>query len=424
MTTIFKSAVKHTLSMPDTTGFKDKALHWVSRCSPFVFLDSCGYADPYGKYEWIAACGTRRTFESWDLLQKQEGKHWLFGHLSYEAHRQMNVFSDALPPEENGIPQVHFFEPETVIFQRRGSSEVEVWTEGDAAEILAAVDAISMEEKPLPKGFFKRDFEQEAYCKIIQKLRRHIYEGDCYEINFCNRREGFLEHSVSPIDVFLALRRASPAPFAACYGFGEKWLVCASPERYLTGEGAQLISQPIKGTAPRFAEAKKDEAARHALQTSAKDRAENVMIVDLTRSDFARVCKPGSVEVNTLFEVQSFPQVHQLVSTVSGELLPEKTFWDAVETSFPMGSMTGAPRQKVMDLIRLYESRERGFFSGSVGFCDPEGHADLNVVIRSLWGRGEEVFFNTGGAITWSSTPEGEWEECLLKGRAIERLFL
>lgn len=405
--------------------FKDKVLSWVSRFSPFVFLDSCGYDDPYGKYEWLAAGGAVRSFQNWRELKAANHKGWLFGHLSYEAHRQMGVFSDVLFLENSGLPELHFFEPEVVIGQKRGEDSVFIHTQkAPAEEIFRKIEATDFPQTALPKGGFEKAFEKEAYCEIIAQLREHIRQGDCYEINFCNRRTAKFPEMPDPTALFEALRKASPAPFSACYRVGDCWLVSASPERYLTLEGERLVSQPIKGTASRHADAAADTASRLALQTSLKDQAENVMIVDLTRSDLARVCEVGTVQVESLFGIQAFPQVFQMVSTVSGVLISGKKFWDAVEISFPMGSMTGAPRQKVMDLIRRYESRERGFFSGSLGFRDPEGHADLNVVIRSVWGDiSGNLAFNTGGAITWNSTPEGEWEECLLKGRAVEGLF-
>ena len=405
--------------------FKDKALNWVSRFSPFVLLDSCGYEDPYGKYEWLAAAGAARSFQNWRDLKTANPPGWLFGHLSYEAHRQMGVFNDVLFPEKSGLPELHFFEPEVVIGQRRGEDSVFIYSQkSPAEEIFREIEAIDFPEIALPKGRFERAFEKEAYCEVINQLREHIRQGDCYEINFCNRRRAKFPQMPNPTAVFRALRKISPAPFSACYRVGDYWLVSASPERYLTLEGKKIVSQPIKGTAPRHVDANADAVSRTALQNSLKDQAENVMIVDLTRSDLARVCEVGSVRVEELFGIQAFPQVFQMVSTVSGALISGKNFWDAVEISFPMGSMTGAPRQKVMDLIRRYEGCERGFFSGSLGFKDPEGHADLNVVIRSVWGDiSGNVGFNTGGAITWNSTPEGEWEECLLKGRAVEGLF-
>ncbi len=405
--------------------FKEKVLNWMSRFSPFVFLDSCGYADPYGKYEWIAAAGATAVFSDWKTLRQQPLNSWLFGHLSYEAHRQMGIFTDDLPPAKATFPPIHFFCPEVVIGKKRGEESIFIFSGNRSAEkVVREIESTSLPEIFLPENTFKKAFEKEEYCEIIQKLRRHIYEGDCYEINFCNQRKAHFPENLAPAVVFQALRQASPAPFSACYGLNDHWLVSASPERYLTLEGSRLISQPIKGTAPRFGDEKADAASRISLQNSTKDKAENVMIVDLTRSDLAKVCEIGSVRVEELFGIQAFPQVFQMVSTVSGNLVSGKTFWDAVEKSFPMGSMTGAPRQKVMDLIRQYEGQERGPFSGSLGFIDPEGHADLNVIIRSVWGDfGGTVAFNTGGAITWNSTPEGEWEECLLKGRAIEKLF-
>lgn len=410
----------------DPSVFKDKVLNWVSRFSPFVFLDSCGYADPYGQYDWIAAAGAVRQYDTWKELREQPVKQWLFGHLSYEAHRQMGIFTDLLQPQETTFPELHFFVPQTVIFRKRGASGIHIQSvDQEATTIREHIEALpEPEHNGLPKAGFRKAFEKEAYCAVVEQLRRHIYEGDCYEINFCNRRDASVPEPLDSMMLFKALRERSPAPFAACYQIDRHWLVSASPERYLALDGDRLVSQPIKGTAPRFADATVDAASRETLQHSAKEQAENVMIVDLTRSDWAKVCRLGSVQIAELFGIQAFPQVYQLVSTVSGTLLSQKTLWNAIEQSFPMGSMTGAPRQKVMDLIRQYEQQERGPFSGTLGFVDPDGHADFNVVIRSVWGDDSgRVAFNTGGAITWNSTPQAEWEECLLKGNAIESVF-
>ncbi len=414
--------------------FVAKALHRFSGVSAFVLLHSGHFPDPLGKYEWLLAAGAETTFDSWETIPRRSGK-WLFGHLNYEACRQTGGYH--LPPERVSRsrpadwPEVQFFHPQILISCRRGSGEIciETFSEAvpDAAILCAEIEASTTDlpAEKLPQLSFQKDLSQSAYLQAIEKLRGHIWEGDCYEINLCNYREATTSEKINPLAVWLQLSQASPAPFGMLYKTGSHWSAGASPERYLRVEGTTVWSQPIKGTAPRGATPEEDVAHKEALRNSPKEQAENVMIVDLTRSDLARVCEVGSVEVEELFGVYTFPKVHQLISTVRGTLCAGKDVLDALIASFPMGSMTGAPREKVMELIDQYERRERGLFSGTVGYIDPAGNADFNVVIRTVFGNAEtgKVHFNTGGAITWHSHAEAEWAEMCLKGGAIEGLF-
>ena len=218
----------------------------------------------------------------------------------------------------------------------------------------------------------------------------------------------------------------SPTPFACFYKLEDQYLLCASPERYLQKKGNTLISQPIKGTIKRDLlneEADKQLIAR--LQQSEKDRSENVMVVDLVRNDLSRVCKEGTVEVEELFGVYSFPQVHQMISTIKGELKEGINLADVLKASFPMGSMTGAPKRRVLELIEQFERTKRGLYSGAVGYIDPEGNYDFNVVIRSLFYNATTRYLNyqVGGGITFYSDAEKEYEECLLKASAIQQVL-
>jgi para-aminobenzoate synthetase component 1 len=239
---------------------------------------------------------------------------------------------------------------------------------------------------------------------------------------------------IDPLSVYQKLSSTSPNPFSALYKLEDKWLICASPERFLKKEGNKILSQPIKGTSTRFLkDEKKDKRSRDSLFESEKDRSENVMVVDLVRNDLARVCKEGTVKVDELFGVYSFPQVHQMISTVSGELRDKISFTEIIRATFPMGSMTGAPKRKVMELIEKYEKSRRGIFSGAVGYLTPnpspqsgegrrgEVNFDFNVVIRSIMYNASEKYlsFMAGSGITFYSVAEKEYEECLLKAEAM-----
>jgi para-aminobenzoate synthetase component 1 len=228
------------------------------------------------------------------------------------------------------------------------------------------------------------------------------------------------------LDLYESLTTISPNPFAAYYKLGDKHLLCASPERYLKKKGNKLFSQPIKGTSIRHPHnVQKDENSRLNLFHSEKDRSENVMVVDLVRNDLAKICQEGTVQVEELFGIYSFPQVHQMISTVSGLMRENMTIIEALKATFPMGSMTGAPKRKVMELIEKYEQSRRGLFSGAVGYISPDSDFDFNVVIRSILYNSTNKYlsFQTGSGITFYSNPEHEYEECLLKALAIQKVL-
>ncbi|MBS1662166.1 MAG: anthranilate synthase component I family protein, partial [Bacteroidetes bacterium] len=229
---------------------------------------------------------------------------------------------------------------------------------------------------------------------------------------------------IDPLTTWKALGKASPNPFSAFYRLEESYLLCASPERYLKKTGNTLISQPIKGTSPRSHQSPDaDRTLQEQLYNSPKDRSENVMVVDLVRNDLSQVCIPGSVRVAELFGVYPFPQVHQMISTVTGELLPGLHWTDALLHTFPMGSMTGAPKRKVVELISRYERSRRGIFSGAVGYITPGGDFDFNVVIRSLLYNqaAQYLSYQVGSGITFYSEAEAEYEECLVKAAGIRK---
>jgi para-aminobenzoate synthetase component I len=231
---------------------------------------------------------------------------------------------------------------------------------------------------------------------------------------------------MDPLVIYKKLSEISPNPFSALYRLNDKWLICASPERFLKKERRKILSQPIKGTAKRIQDDKfRDEKSKADLFQSDKDRSENVMVVDLVRNDLSKVCIEGSVKVDELFGIYSFPQVHQMISTVSGELKSNISFTNILGATFPMGSMTGAPKKRVMELIEKYEKTKRGIFSGAVGYISTNSDFDFNVVIRSIMYNSSNKYlsFQTGSAITFYSDPEKEWDECMLKAEAMKKCF-
>ncbi|OQP64831.1 aminobenzoate synthetase [Niastella vici] len=407
-------------------------LSWVNQFNICCFLDNQHYHLPHHSLECMAAAGSVQTlataagsaFEQLQQLYAQHGD-WLFGHLSYdlknETDNQASHNADGI-----GFPDLCFFVPEVVLQLSEQELQIGAF---DARHETIFHEICAMEPPgeagPLAPTPINNRISKEEYIRIIRQLQQHILRGDCYEINFC--QEFFAENiTIDPVQVYCSLSDTSPNPFAAYYKTGQQYLLCASPERYLKKEGDRILSQPIKGTSQRnLLNAAEDEKSATHLYNSVKDRSENVMIVDLVRNDLSKICEEASVQVEELFGIYSFPQVHQMISTVSGQLRSDIHFIEAIKATFPMGSMTGAPKKRVMELIEQYEQTRRGIFSGAVGYITPEGDFDFNVVIRSIMYNATNKYlsFQAGSAITFYSDPEKEYEECLLKAAAIKKVL-
>jgi len=387
-------------------------------------LDSNDYPDKYGKYELLAAFGAHRllksNYSSFDELRSfhSEKETWLFGHLSYELKDQLEILASE-HPNNFDFDLLSFFEPLHLLVWKRGES-VATWFShnGEALEsLLDQIDSYQLQESlALP---LNAQLSKAAYLDKVKALKDQIRYGNIYEINFCQTFSG--KTTLDPASFYHQLGRRSPMPFSAFYKQGSNYLLSASPERFICKRGKKLICQPIKGTAKRSEDPNEDLQISKALGSDLKEQTENVMIVDLMRNDLSRTAAVGSVEVEELFGIYSFPQVHQLISTVTSTLAEEYNAIKAIEMAFPMGSMTGAPKIKAMELIETFEDHRRELYSGSVGYFDPEGDFDFNVVIRSLLYSAEKEFasLTVGGAITDLAIAEQEYQECLLKAKAI-----
>ena len=401
-------------------------LSWANQFGIFCFLDNHQYQTEYHSLECLLAVGSKNNYagNSLESLQKfiEERSSWLFGHLGYDLKNEIEGLSSA-HHERIGFPDIFFFEPEIMIRLSDDRIEIEGKGQLEAEKIFHEIQDTVYEIDDDANGIqIKQTVSKEEYIDTIEKLKKHILRGDCYEINYCI--EFFADNAViDPLAVYEKLSNTSPNPFSALYKLEDKWLICASPERFLKKEGNKILSQPIKGTSSRFLkDESRDKKSKDELLASEKDRSENVMVVDLVRNDLARVCKEGTVKVDELFGVYSFPQVHQMISTVSGELKSEISFTEIIKATFPMGSMTGAPKRKVMELIEKYENSKRGIFSGAVGYLTPDGDFDFNVVIRSIMYNASEKYlsFMAGSGITFYSDAEKEYEECQLKVAAMK----
>ena len=401
-------------------------LSWANRVSIFCFLDNHQYQTDYHSVECLLAVGIRNSYSGNSLQELQnfinKKSSWLFGHLNYDLKEQIEGLSSD-KPGKIAFPDIFFFEPEIIIRLSENKMEIEAKDEIEAEKVFNEIRNTRYEMlDDLDSIQINQRVSKEEYIETIERLKKHILRGDCYEINYC--MEFFAEDAVmDPLSVYHKLSNTSPNPFSALYKLDDKWLICASPERFLKKEGNKILSQPIKGTSSRYLkDEKKDKKSKDELFTSEKDRSENVMVVDLVRNDLARVCKEGTVKVDELFGIYSFPQVHQMISTVSGALKDDISFTEIIKATFPMGSMTGAPKRKVMELIERYEKSKRGIFSGAVGYINPDGDFDFNVVIRSIMYNVSEKYlsFMAGSGITFYSDTEKEYEECLLKAEAMK----
>ncbi len=415
----------------DFEQIKEKVLNWAQAFSTFCFLDNHRYPAGPHAVECLLAAGVKRQLslpagQALQSLQSflDEKKSWIFGHLGYDLKNETEALCSG-HPDHIQFPDLFFFEPEILIRLTADKLMIE------AADPEAVYRAIREQPEPQQAGnttgplTVQSRFTRGTYLPVIRELQQHILRGDCYEINFC--QEFFAEGAViDPLQVYKKLSAVSPNPFSALYRVEDKWLICASPERFIKKTGNKIISQPIKGTAPRVRnDEKADQENKQRLYQSAKERAENVMVVDLVRNDLSRVCREGSVKVDELYGIYTFPQVYQMISTVSGELKAGTLFSDIIRAVFPMGSMTGAPKKSVMQLIEQYEKTRRGIFSGALGYINPEGDFDFNVVIRSILYNATNQYLSVpaGSAITHYSQAEAEWEECLLKVAAIKKVL-
>ena len=413
--------------------FKKQLLDWSQQFREVVFMDSNDYPQEFSSFDAILAVDAftliqtdyHNAFE--DLQQYQQTtKDWLFGYLSYDLK---NDSEDLQSDNFDGLafPDLFFFQPKKLFFLKGNQLTIQYLNlcdddvEMDYNEIteLAHIEFEKSQSTEVKARFSKNEYIQKATAFL-----EHIHRGDIYEANFC--MEFYAENtSINPLEKFDKLNAISQTPFAVFLKNNKQYLLSATPERYLRKEGATLISQPIKGTAKRFPNNREDEMAKLNLASDPKERAENIMITDLVRNDLSRTAQKGTVKVQELCGVYSFKQVHQMISTITSKLDDKYTLIDVLKLTFPMGSMTGAPKISAMKIIEELEATKRGLYSGAIGYFSPDGDFDFNVVIRSILYNQEKkyVSFSVGSAITAMSNPESEYEECLLKAKAMHEVL-
>ncbi|MCC6287649.1 MAG: anthranilate synthase component I family protein [Chitinophagaceae bacterium] len=408
-------------------------LSWANQFNICCFLDDHQYKLPGHTFECILAvnemasvqANAGNAFQQLDFFM-QQNNDWCFGHLGYDLKNELeNLHSKN--PDYIQFPDLFFFVPETVVILKEGELVIGVCGNNHLAVAEAIINkSVDTKRKATATVKISSRFSKDDYIRTITAIKEHILRGDCYELNFCQEFYNDDVQVDDPMNLYLLLSEESPNPFSSYYKLNDKYLLCASPERYLKKTGNTIISQPVKGTIRRnINDDKVDAAHKLALQNSAKDRSENIMVVDLVRNDLSKICEEGSVKVSELFGIYPFPQVYQMISTVSGEIGGSVSVTDILKATFPMGSMTGAPKKRVMELIDEYEKTKRGVFSGAVGYISPERNMDFNVVIRSILynDAARYLSFQTGSAITYYCNAESEYEECLLKAAAIKKVL-
>lgn len=376
----------------------------------------------------ILALGAWKSVENYsgthlEKLDKliSENHDWVVGHCGYNLKKEIEGI-DCAKVNEDGFDDLYFFIPDILILQKDAAIHLGVKDSANFEKILSQIAKISESNYQENSISLDGSTSQSNYYATSHLLLEHIHRGDIYEINYCIDFVGN-EENLNPPEVFKQLSELSQAPFSVLYRNNKSWLMCASPERFISKQGSRLFSQPIKGTRKRGATPEEDVSLIADLQNDKKERMENIMIVDLVRNDLSRVATKGSVQVTELCAVHTFKTVHQMISTVECKVSPSTRFVEILKATFPMGSMTGAPKIRAMQLAEEFENQSRGIYSGSVGFITPEGDFDFNVVIRSITWNAEtgHISAKAGSALTSESIPEKEYEECLIKVNAMKK---
>lgn len=395
----------------------------------FAFLTSNGAAPGsycgLSKYDFLAGINALDSIETssnsleqlHQFTEKNKGR-WMFGFLTYDLKNEIENLSSRHTDKLN-FPVLHFFVPQIVLTSQAGVLKIIDQQALTIDEFKADDVELRQMNRSRPLELTPR-FTDGEYLAAVSHLKNYLQHGDIYEVTFC--QEFYNDAAeINPFETFIKLGIKSRAPMSCFYKKDNHHIISSSPERFLCKRGNKIYSQPIKGTAARSASAEEDDYIKEQLLQNEKERAENMMIVDLVRNDLSRIAEPGSVKVDELLGLYSFKTVHQLISTISCSVSPDTSFSDILKATFPMGSMTGAPKISAMKLIDEYEKTKRGAFSGSVGYIDPDGDFDFNVIIRTILYNAQRKYLSVqaGGAITIKSDAGSEYEESLLKAKAM-----
>lgn len=414
-----------------TEDSKKQFLFWAQQFNEVVWLDSNKHSQNYGTYQAILAVDAftslkTDTYNAFNKLKEYQENtaDWIFGYLSYDLKNDVERLSSNNFDGLN-FPELYFFQPKKIFLFSEENLEVH-YLNMCADEIeedlktISVIIYIPQEIDPSKAVDILARTSKYTYNQKVTEMLEHIKRGDIYEANLC--KEFYSEVSqIDPLATFLHLNEISEPPFSVFMRLEELFALSASPERYIKRSGNNIISQPIKGTAKRLPNKEDDLKMAQQLAADPKERSENIMITDLVRNDLSRFAEKGSVLVEELCAIYTFEQVHQMISTVSCKVSPTFSSVEILRNTFPMGSMTGAPKISAMKIIEEIEDAKRGLYSGAIGYFSPNNDFDFNVVIRSILYNSEKeyVSFSVGSAITINSIPENEYEECLLKAKAM-----
>lgn len=419
-----------TIPISDPDILKRKLIEFARDFEAGIILDSnrphYGHVKGlYNKYPLLAGfCSTlspANTITGFQELEKINSRtqSWHLGYLGYDLKNELEKLHSE-NPDELGWPAMLFFRPEILFIARQEC--ISVFTDHSKTSFRSILNFF---KSPLPPDDntiqlpeMHPRISKEEYLKKVSAIKAHIRRGDIYELNYCI--EFYNYSAIDPYITFQQLNRHSPSPFAVFLKYRHNYLLSVSPERFLRKEKDLILSQPIKGTSPRGKDETDDQEHRLLLESSLKERTENIMITDLVRNDLSKISRRDKVQVEELCGIYKYPQVYQLISTVSARL-GDLNFEEIIRATFPMGSMTGAPKVRAMQLIEEFEDVKRGLYSGAAGYISPGMDFDLNVIIRSLQFNADKKYLSyiAGSAITDFSDPEKEYEECLLKAYAI-----
>jgi para-aminobenzoate synthetase component 1 len=425
---------KHIHTFEDIENFKNQLLTWAQQFDDVVWLDSNNYEQNYSSYDAVLAVDAFTSiqtdyFQGFVKLKEYYSttKDWIFGYLTYDLKNDVEVLKsnnyDAL-----GFPDLYFFQPKKLYLLKGNQVEIQYLNCVDD-ELEADLNTIKNIKEEQSDSLcsdikIKLRIHKDEYFDKVNTMLTHIHRGDIYEANFC--QEFFAENTcINPLETYKKLNNISKPPFASFVKLQDKYVLCASPERYIKKEDDIIISQPIKGTAERSESIAEDNQLKTDLLNDEKERSENIMIVDLVRNDLSKTALKGSVEVKELCKIYTFDQVHQMISTVTSKVDVKTHPIDIIKSTFPMGSMTGAPKISAMNIIEHLEETKRGVYSGAIGYFSPNGDFDFNVVIRSILYNATKkyVSYSVGGAITAKSIPLKEYEECLVKAKAMREVL-
>ncbi len=420
--------MQKSISIPahKISNLKEKLIQYARENENACILDSNSHyfqntgSFGYGKYDLIAGFSAKLSapndISEFNNLEKikAENTSWYMGYLSYDLKNEIeDLHSDN--PDHLGWPDVYFFQPDVVFILANNVLTINAQHEKiDFSKLFDHLNAFKKtEDKASTLNLYPR-ISKKDYLSSVKKIQDHIKRGDIYEINFC--QEYYNHIQIDPYLVYLHMNKKSPSPFATFFKCKDKYLLSSSPERFLKKENSLIISQPMKGTAAKGINMQEDYDLKKRLTESIKENSENIMIVDLVRNDLSKIARAKSVKVEELCGIYTYPYVHQMISTITAQL-KTRSFSEIIEATFPMGSMTGAPKIEAMKIIEEYESTKRGLYSGAVGYIAPGMNFDFNVVIRSIQYNAENKYLSylVGSAITALSDAREEYEECLTK---------